>query len=324
MRSLLNLLADVASGLAVVFASLAAAAAVAAQGGRASPLLDILAQFALALFAGGLVALATSLIVCRWARGPLIVLGLLTVASSGALIAPELIRDTGPSAAADAPGQIKIIQFNALLSNADIGRIVDWVVAQHPDIVTTQETRHDLRDALVTRTGWRVAGAAGDLMIFSREPRLGMNRPALSQTTQLHWVNATYPSASGPYELSTVHLDWPVGPSQVAQWARLAELAHRLPTERMIITGDFNSTPFAFAMRRGERAIGLPRRDRALATFPAKWLADGPIRSPVPFLPIDHVYAGRGWETVKVERGPSGLGSDHYPVVVTLAPAARR
>ena len=324
MRSFLALLADVVSGLAVVFASLATAAALAAQAGRVSPLLDLIGQFALALFAAGLVALAAGLIAARWARGSLIVLGLLTVASSGVLIAPELTRDTGPSAPANVPGQIKIIQFNTLFSNADIGPIVDWVIAQHPDIVTTQETRHDLRDALVARTGWRVAGAAGDLMIFSREPRLRMNRPTLPRGTQLHWVNATYPSASGPFELITVHLDWPVGPAQAVQWTRLAELAHRLPSERMIITGDFNSTPFAFAMRRGEHPIGLPRRDRALATFPAKWLADGPIRSPIPFLPIDHVYAGPGWATVSVERGPSGLGSDHNPVVVTLAPVARR
>jgi endonuclease/exonuclease/phosphatase (EEP) superfamily protein YafD len=324
MRSLRTLLADVVSGPATVFASLAAMAALAAQGGWAYPLLDIISQFALVLFAAGLLVLAGALFAHRWARGPLIVLGLLTVASSGALIAPELTRDTGPSAAANAPGQIKIIQFNALLSNADIGRIVDWVVAQHPDIVTTQETRHDLRDALVARTGWRVAGAAGDLMIFSREPRLRMNRPTLSPGTKLHWVNATYPSSSGPFELIAVHLDWPVGPSQGAQWARLAELVHRLPTERMIVAGDFNSTPFAFVMESGERAIGLSRRDRALPTFPAKWLADGPIRSPIPILPIDHVYAGPGWATVSVERGPSGLGSDHYPVVVTLAPIARR
>jgi endonuclease/exonuclease/phosphatase (EEP) superfamily protein YafD len=43
----------------------------------------------------------------------------------------------------------------------------------------------------------------------------------------------------------------------------------------------------------------------------------------VPFLAIDHVYAGRDWATVKVERGPR-VGSDHFPVVLTLAPVSRR
>ena len=41
---------------------------------------------------------------------------------------------------------------------------------------------------------------------------------------------------------------------------------------------------------------------------------------PFPFLPIDHVYAGRDWRTVRVQRGPR-LDSDHYPVIVRLAPA---
>ena len=47
----------------------------------------------------------------------------------------------------------------------------------------------------------------------------------------------------------------------------------------------------------------------------------GPAGMGLPFalLPIDHVSAGPGWRTVRVERGPL-LGSDHYPVIVTLAP----
>jgi endonuclease/exonuclease/phosphatase (EEP) superfamily protein YafD len=40
-------------------------------------------------------------------------------------------------------------------------------------------------------------------------------------------------------------------------------------------------------------------------------------RSPIPILPIDHLYAGPAWRTVNVERGPH-LGSDHYPLVATL------
>ncbi|MDB5424388.1 MAG: hypothetical protein JWQ29_1804 [Phenylobacterium sp.] len=324
MRAFRTLLADLVSVAAVGLAGVCALAALAAQGGRASILLDLLGQFAAVWFAGALIALAATPIVHRRARGALIALGLLAVLASSALIAPEFLRAAGPSARADAVGQIKVIQFNTLRANDNIAGVVDWIVAQDPDIVTTQETRHDLRDELKARTGWQVAGSAGDLMIFSREPRIVMNRPVLDSGTGLHWVNATYPSASGPYEVITVHLDWPVGPSQREQWASLAELVHRLPTARMIIAGDFNATPFGFAMRKEERAIGLPRRDRAVASFPAKWAADGPIRSPVPILPIDHVYAGPGWATVKVERGPGGLGSDHYPLIVTLAPVARR
>lgn len=299
---------------------LAALLAVALQGGRFSTDLDVLAQFAPVLLCAGLGALGGALLSHRRVRGPLIGLSLVTVAGSAAVIVPEFIRAPAPTADADAPQKIKIIQFNALRSNEQIAPIVEWLAAQHPDIVTIQEARPDLRDALVARTGWQVAGAAGDLMIFSGRPRIQMDRPSL-RGGLLHWVNATYPSASGPYEVLTVHLDWPIGPSQRQQWRQLATVAAKLPRERMILTGDFNATPWGFTMRRGERELPLARRDRAVATFPALWHADGPIRSPVPILPIDHVYAGPGWATLKVERGPA-LGSDHYPLIVTLAPVS--
>ncbi len=38
---------------------------------------------------------------------------------------------------------------------------------------------------------------------------------------------------------------------------------------------------------------------------------------------VGALRAGPGWATVKVERGP-WLGSDHYPLIVTLAPVAQR
>ena len=60
--------------------------------------------------------------------------------------------------------------------------------------------------------------------------------------------------------------------------------------------------------------FGLERRTKALFSWPAYLGA----KVPFPFLPIDHVYAGKAWRTVSVKRGPR-LGSDHYPVFVTLA-----
>ena len=98
----------------------------------------------------------------------------------------------------------------------------------------------------------------------------------------------------------------------------IAELLNRFPKERLILSGDFNSTPWSFSRRHEDAMIGLERRTRGLFSWPAD---RGPAGMGLPFalLPIDHVYAGPGWRTVRVERGPL-LGSDHYPVIVTLAP----
>ena len=301
----------------VVGAVLTDMAAVAIQGGRTSVGLDILAQFAPVLLGAGLAIIGGALLSHRPWRSPLLVLGLVAVVSSGSLILPEFTRPQAPAAQAGAPREVKIIQFNVLYSNEHIDLIATWLMSQHPDIVVIEEGGRELREAIVARAGWQISGGGGDLMIFSGRPRLGDD--SNSRGALLPWVTATFPSASGPYDVVGVHLGWPIGPIQRSQWMELAALIGRLPQDRTILAGDFNATPWGFTMRRGERELGLIRRDRALASFPAIWKADGPVRSPIAILPIDHVYAGPGWATVKVERGPE-LGSDHYPVIVTLAP----
>lgn len=304
--------------LALAAAALSAVAGMLAQGGRISPQLDVLTHFAPADVALGVAAMAAALI-ARPVRRLTLLLGLVGALAGGALIAPEYLRPPPPAANGHVAGQIKLIQFNALQRNADLAKVADWLIAQDPDIVTLQEARHDLRDVLRKRTTWQVAGSREHVMIFSREPRLTMRRPPL-HGGRLTYVNATYPSASGPFEVVTTHLDWPIYDTFPGQHAALARLTAQLPRERMILTGDFNTTPWSFALRRTDRLLGLRRLDRALWSFPARL---GRMTWPAPVLPIDHIYAGPGWRVVRLERGPA-LGSDHYPLVVILAPVSPR
>jgi endonuclease/exonuclease/phosphatase (EEP) superfamily protein YafD len=134
----------------------------------------------------------------------------------------------------------------------------------------------------------------------------------------------TYRDAGGAFAVIGVHDEWPTNiGDQQRQEARLAAVIAATPRERLIVTGDFNSTPWSFSRRNWDKAFGIPRRDRALFTWPAGVMANMKFKAPVPFLPIDHVYAGPGWATVSITRGPR-LGSDHYPVVAILAPVAPR
>ena len=87
---------------------------------------------------------------------------------------------------------------------------------------------------------------------------------------------------------------------------------------KKIVAGDFNMTPWSFGLRRFDERIGLERRDLALFSWPGKLTLGGKALPVLPILPIDHVYAGADWRTVSVKRGPA-LGSDHFPVVATLA-----
>jgi endonuclease/exonuclease/phosphatase (EEP) superfamily protein YafD len=159
-------------------------------------------------------------------------------------------------------------------------------------------------------------------MIFSHQPYLTMRRPRRPATSKLVWVNATYAGASGPFEVVATHFTWPTEPIQAGQSLAMRQVTAALPRDRMILAGDFNSTPWSYARRADDAAFGLIRRDRALASWPAEDVDRRGLVAPFPFLPIDHVYAGAGWATVSVTRGPR-LGSDHYPIIVTLAPVAR-
>lgn len=319
MPSIRRVLAEALAVFLALNCGIDAIAAVLAHGGRFSPLLDILSHFAVIYLVSALAGMTLALFLRNWGRPVALGLGGVAVVASLALMAPEMLRPEPPRAPAGTPGQIKVIQFNTLRTNAEIGPIVDWLVAQDPDIVTVTEARHDLRDLLVKRTGWQVAGAHGSLMIFSRKPRLSMDRPKPAGGV-LHFVNATYPSDSGSFEVVTAHFGWPTTSAHLGTHRVLAAVVRARPGERMILTGDFNSAPWSAALRRTDARLGLARRTRGVLTYPADRRG---FRWPYPVLPIDHIYAGPGWATVKVERGPR-LGSDHYPVIVTLAPVAPR
>ena len=320
MASFRSGIAEAVAPALAIAAGVAATCAVLALAGRMAPPLDIFAHFAPIY---GLVALASGLIAFVAGpprRGAIVGLATIGVVASAVLIAPELRPRPAPMAPAGAPNRIKVIQFNADRANADIGRVADWLIAQDADIVTITEARHDLRDLLVARGGWKTAGAHGHLIIFTREPYFRMDRPERPGGWNTTFVNASYANPTGPIEAVTAHLRWPTEGIAAQQVGELRQVVERLPRRRMVVTGDFNATPWSAEVRRLDRSLGLIRRDRALATWPAQVFGR---RWPLPFLPIDHVYAGREWATVKVERGP-WLGSDHYPLVVTLAPVAPR
>jgi endonuclease/exonuclease/phosphatase (EEP) superfamily protein YafD len=158
------------------------------------------------------------------------------------------------------------------------------------------------------------------VMMLSRTPapHVRQIRPAHGPEAPL--ADVMFRDQQGPFEVIGVHNAWPTDPDQPFQEHRLAALVADRPQDRLILTGDFNSAPWSFQRQRWDRALRLTRRERAIATWPARnygrlrWLG-------LPFLPIDHVYAGPGWATVSVRRGPR-LSSDHYPVVLTLAPVA--
>jgi endonuclease/exonuclease/phosphatase (EEP) superfamily protein YafD len=307
--------------------ALAAAASlaltIAAQFGRVSTGWDIAAQFAPVWLVVSAFTLVAAFLFRRWLRWSVVALSVTGLALAATLIAPEYLRDAGPRAPAAAPGQLKIVQFNVWHENPDPEPILAWLDAERPDIAMIEENSKAFSSALVRHPGWSVACPHCEVLILSRTPALSVDKPVRRKgVPNVPMTHGVFHDAQGDFDVVGVHNAWPTDPDQAYQERRLAEFTSRLPKRRLIVTGDFNSSPWSFSRRYWDGVLGIARRERAIPTWPAqtykrlKWLG-------LPFLPIDHVYAGPGWATVSVQRGPR-LTSDHYPVVVTLAPIAPR
>jgi endonuclease/exonuclease/phosphatase (EEP) superfamily protein YafD len=322
MRTLRIVLTALIAPPVFLGALLCATAAVAAWLGRGSTRFDLLTHFAPIWFAGGLAALLAALMLKGFERTALVSLGAVTVLAAGGLIVPELFRSTGPRAPKDAPGQIKVVQFNVWHNNRDMAGVVEWLRREDPDIAILQETTPELRQRLQAQERWEIAGSARETLILSKATPVATGLPKDLPEAEGPLTRATFRDHLGEFTVLGTHYAWPTdAEDQQGQERRLAAAIERFGRERTIAAGDLNSAPWSFYRRRWDKAFGIPRRDRALFSWPAVQYYRIPSLGLLPILPIDHVYAGEGWGTVSVKRGPR-LGSDHYPVIVILAPRA--
>ncbi|MGZ5987351.1 MAG: endonuclease/exonuclease/phosphatase family protein [Caulobacteraceae bacterium] len=296
----------------LVVAVACALAAGLAQLGRRSLAWDVLTHAAPIYLAGGLVAIAAALVFHDRYRTLGLVAGLAAVVAAGLLMAPEYLRPGGPPVPPGPLKTLKLIQLNIWGGNGGVERAAAWLVAQQPDIVVVEETNRKVVEGLVKRTGLNLTLGRSNVIILSREPPVGRVGAAIDLDSPMMLVGAVFRHDGQDFTVLGVHYPWPTEIERLGQADAAIGVVASLPHDTTILSGDFNSTPWSFVRRREDRQLGLVRRTRGLYSWPAN------RHTPFPILPIDHIYAGSAWATVKVERGPN-LGSDHYPVVLTLA-----
>lgn len=308
--------ADAVRSAGLVAALISLPAAVCGLLGGAFSLLDVLSHLAVLWLLLGLFAAATGLALERRAPNWRLILGLSAAVVSFALIAPELAGVRPGQKAEPGEQQLKLIQFNVWEKNSDPERAARWILAQNPDIVLLEEVEQSpIRGLLRTAYPHQITcvhPANCSPVILLKRPPQANGGAAIPPEANQTWVRI---GEDNPFTVLVLHQAKPYDRKLQAENIRLT--ARRLAgfdQAGLIVGGDFNSTPWSWSLRRQDKIFGLERRTRALSTWPA-W-------TPAPLLPIDHVYAGTDWRTVKVSRGPR-LGSDHYPVVVTLSRRAR-
>lgn len=251
-------------------------------------------------------------IVALGAGGLLAVLG---------LVMPDVWSAVRFRVSSPVPGDLKIVQFNVWHSNKDPSGTLNWIVRENADVVVIEEIGGEPGIIMKgLRAAYPYASCAKykacDTIIFSRlEMRESGVSLASGSDRSISWASLS--GAKGAFTVVGTHHSWPLPAKPWQREAReLSQIVSRFDPKSAIVAGDFNATPWSFALKRQDKVLGLQRWTHALASWPAGNFSRLAYAK-APLLPIDHIYAGAAWRAVAVKAGPI-LGSDHRPVVIWL------
>lgn len=304
----------------LVLALVSATGALMSLAGSISQSLDVAAHFTPLWALGALLATGAGLALGAAGRESA-AMGLAGFVICAWLMAPDLIALRRRRISAQPGRTIKLVQLNLWRWNVDPDGTIAWLASQDAQVVVVQEVTDwaaDIPAALAEHYPHQAEIRTGT-QILSRLPILehGAYR---ARSTRTHstgvWARLDHPS--GPFAVVGFQATWPIPPGrQQRDSVDFAGLLDRFDRRSLIVCGDFNSTPWSAALRRQDRLFAIERRSRAMLTWPVRPYTQLKLTSPLPFLALDHIYAGPDWKTVEVRLGPR-LGSDHLPVIAVL------
>ena len=300
-------------------------------GGAWSNLLDAFNHIAPLVLATGLLGalLARLALPDAPSRRLVLVCAAIGVLAPAAQMAPDFLaaaRGLVPARPGGPP--LKILTFNVWVDDTAPKASADQIMASGADAVLMQEAAGPMSTQFARiRTVYPYMAACTPVwvcgqVIFSKRPIAAWGalvpRPPLQpDALGVIWARVQAPDGK-PVTLVTTHFNWPVPPGQQAtQRAKLARYLSAMNKDDMVVTGDLNTTPWSFGLRRLDKDLRpLARQTHALFSRPANTAR---IRQafPLPLMPIDHIYTGPQWRPLALKRLPRA-GSDHYAVMATL------
>lgn len=273
------------------------------------PLPYLIDIFTLPILAGA-VLLTALLLVLRQPRATL--LSLLGVILLVVAMVPQAFPSQGKADPQAVP--VKVMFGNLFMRNPRPQRVLDWLDAKKPDIVAFVEVsareQHAFYNELANRYPYIEANA--DMVIASRYPvsDIGWRKNSLGL------ISLTVTTPQGPLHFALAHLTrpWPFthDESQADQFDRLASALQPVPPSRVIIVGDFNTTPSGALLNEFDQSLDL----HAAPAFIGTWEAGLPGLMRVN---IDNMLASSDLNISKREIGPDD-GSDHRPVYAEFRP----
>ena len=270
-----------------------------------------------------LVAAVVLLLAFAWLRSVPYSLALLVAVVVNAWLVLPWYFDGKPATGTDIgrAAQIRLLHANILSTNRNFAKLKRLIDDENPDIIFLQEFN----------AAWAEdCEALRDDFPFSyTEPRAGNFGIAVYSRLQL--VSATHVDAP-PFGYPTIFLVATVGGRPVnfvsthptiplgrnhfeARNTHLEFVTDRLVQLEgpVILSGDFNASLWDGRLKRLEAKTGLVNTRRGHGIAPT-W----PTFLPFAMIPIDHTLVSPGIEVLESRTGRR-IGSDHLPLVVTLA-----
>jgi endonuclease/exonuclease/phosphatase (EEP) superfamily protein YafD len=209
---------------------------------------------------------------------------------------------------------ITIVQFNTWRYNFDLEVQAQEIERLNGDVVTLEEVSSNklkLVQDLLPRYPYQFRcfeDKQCDFAILSKFPIVAAS--AESRWNGPPYARVKFGGDGAGLTLYATHTSrFPHSRWQLRQIQTFVKKLER-ESAPLIVAGDFNATPFSRVTSTMEQSTGLKRLTR-LPTWPANIL--------LPQLAIDHVFASPDIRVLVEEKIGNAAGSDHYPIVLTLA-----
>jgi len=283
--------------------------------GRWGQFFDALSHFRMHLTAFGLVACGLAYL--AGGRKSWVLYSMFVVLFGGASILS--VTRSEFSAYAAAPLQdtcLKVLTLNIWQHNKELHKVETFLRRADADIVVLQEARRYMLPVLQNLSDLypnQIHCAEDrwcDAAILSKETWSDAGVKPYSRTNRaMAW--ARFGEGADALFVLGLHPTQPIpGLGQNGHFEAAAKLLMREEANAKIVGGDFNATPWSYAVQNLNRRTGLKRAnpgDPFLMTWP----------SVAPQFAIDHILVSDHMRVEDVWRGPN-VGSDHLPMVAKV------